>query len=166
MNDNIHFYEKQRFTQWWIWLLLICLVCLAPAGKFITYYNQNHSSDYKLDFYTIFFSAIAGILVIVLFFVMCLETRIDAMGIHVRFFPFHLSFRTYAWGTIESATVRKYSPLLEYGGWGIRGLRSNRAMNVKGNQGLQVVFKSGHRLLIGTQVAEEIQKNIPNVLLN
>ena len=54
--------------------------------------------------------------------------------------------------------IREYKPIMEYGGWGIRGFGSNRALNIKGKIGLQLVFKNGQKLLIGTQKADEIVK--------
>ncbi|MGI4862562.1 MAG: hypothetical protein ACRYFZ_01470 [Janthinobacterium lividum] len=53
---------------------------------------------------------------------------------------------------------RTYSPLGDYGGWGIRGLPSNLAYNVWGQAGLQLIFQSGNKLLLGTQQPEELRK--------
>jgi hypothetical protein len=65
-----------------------------------------------------------------------------------------------AWNQLESCSVRTYSPLGEYGGWGIKyGLGgAGKVYNVRGNQGLQLVFKDGSRLLIGTQKPLELQE--------
>jgi hypothetical protein len=52
--------------------------------------------------------------------------------------------------------VRKYKPLLEYGGYGIRGFGNNRALNIAGKTGLQLIFKDGRKLLIGTQKGLEM----------
>lgn len=86
-----------------------------------------------------------------------LDTRIDEQGIHVQFFPFMRQERNIAWENIKTIQVRKYSPIGEFGGWGYRGSKKNRAYNVVGNQGLQLELNDGTRLLIGTQKAEELQ---------
>jgi hypothetical protein len=98
----------------------------------------------------------------ILFLQMRLITRITEEGIYVRFIPFHFKEQFYAWDSLESAQVRTYSPLREYGGWGIKyGFNGQgKVYNVSGNQGLQLVFKSGDKLLIGTQRPEEIQAAI------
>jgi hypothetical protein len=44
-----------------------------------------------------------------------------------------------------------YSPLLNYGGWGIR----KGAYNVSGNKGVQFELYDDERFLIGTQKPEE-----------
>jgi hypothetical protein len=56
----------------------------------------------------------------------------------------------------------KETKIIEYGGWGIRKTFSGKgtAYNVKGKNGLQLVFKNGDRLLIGTQKAEELKETL------
>ncbi len=81
-------------------------------------------------------------------------------GIYVKFFPFHMSFRHYPWDQIHKSYVRKYNPILEYGGWGLRGLGKNRALNVSGNQGLQLELEGNKRLLIGTRKPDELNNII------
>jgi hypothetical protein len=51
----------------------------------------------------------------------------------------------------RSAEPRTYSPVLEFGGWGIRVGGGGMAYNVSGNEGVQLVLKSGRRVLIGTR---------------
>ena len=140
MKNETLFLEKQRFTQWWLWLIMI----LAVAFAF--YYEES-----TLEM------AVALIIPIFLF-VLNLETEISKEGISVRFFPFHLKKKFFSWDEIAKAEVREYSPLLEYGGWGIRRGKSGVAYNVKGNMGLQLVLKSGKKILIGTQKTEELKQ--------
>jgi hypothetical protein len=91
---------------------------------------------------------------------MKLTTRITEDGIYVRFFPFHLKEKFFAWETITSSYVRSYSPLMEYGGWGIKySFKGNGLVyNTAGNVGLQLYFKEGEPVLIGTQKGEEIKQ--------
>ena len=150
--ENVYFYEKQRFNQWWLWLLL------AFIGYFVfepVYFsimeNASLSSDQWVGF------IILG-LVVLLFLLVKLETKIKNDGIYVRFFPFIPKFKFFPWESISIAVVRKYSPLMEYGGWGVRWGGNGTAYNVKGNKGLQLKFKSGNALLVGTQKPDELQK--------
>jgi hypothetical protein len=59
-----------------------------------------------------------------------------------------LKKKFFSWEEIEKISVREYSPLFEYGGWGIRRGKSGRAYNVKGNIGLQLVLKNGKKILL------------------
>lgn len=143
------FIEKQRFSQWWLWLLLL-LVISNLVREFL-----NGTVEEKQ---ALFFSALTLTLTSILFAIMKLETAIDVNGISVRFFPFHLKKKYFNWDQLESCFIRTYKPVIEYGGWGIRKTFSGKgtAYNVKGKVGLQLVFKNGDRLLIGTQKAEEL----------
>jgi len=152
MENKFEFTEKQRFTQWWLWLLL-------SAVMIYTIYNFIEERLYFSNL-ELALSFVIPTLVIILFLVIRLETKIDAQGISVRFFPFQITFRYYPWRNIKKAYVRKYSPLAEYGGWGMRqGLfGKGKAYNIKGNQGLQIILNDEKKILIGTQKFEEMGK--------
>jgi len=145
------FSETQRFTQWWLWLILIgswgsLLYALATAPPQSTI---SSIISYGL-----------GLLLPLLFWQMKLTTHIEAEGIYVRFFPFHFKEKFYAWDSISACYVRNYSPLKEYGGWGIKYSFNGNGLvyNVAGSVGLQLNFKDGEPVLIGTQKGEEIKQ--------
>ncbi|MFD3407438.1 hypothetical protein SKC37_02110 [Aquirufa sp. HETE-83D] len=143
--------ETQRFTQWWLWLILI--------GSWITmmYSIATVSPPTTISF---LISFVIGMLLPVLCWQMKLTTRISAEGIFVRFFPFHFKEKFFAWDTLSASYVRTYSPLMEYGGWGIKySFKGNGLVyNTSGNVGLQLYFKEGDPILIGTQKGEEIKQ--------
>lgn len=149
------YYEVQRFTQWWVWILLL-VVFFTTIIPIITLITEN-GFDTSYSWAIIFPAATTG-LVVLLFYLLKLETTIDAKGIHYRFFPFPK--KMIPWQEIESCYVRTYSPLTEFGGWGIRFGLGGRAYNVKGNKGIQVVTKSGKKILFGTQNETEVQNVI------
>ena len=84
---------------------------------------------------------------------------------YIRFFPFHLKFKFYPWDSIRKSYLRQYSPLGEYGGWGLRiGLfGKGTAYNVSGNWGLQLEFTNKKKLLIGTVRPEELSSTLENM---
>jgi len=84
-----------------------------------------------------------------------LRTEVHADGLYVRFVPFTRLHR-YSWNAIVSAEARRYRPILEYGGWGVRWGRGGKAYNVYGNRGVQLVLADGKKLLIGSQRAEAL----------
>lgn len=87
-----------------------------------------------------------------------LTVRVDAAGIHYQYTPFLNRWRHWPWHEFQQVFPRVYSPLGDYGGWGIRGLPGNLAYNVWGPDGLQLIFQSGNKLLLGTQQPEELRK--------
>jgi hypothetical protein len=144
------FKETQRFTQWWLWLIL-----LGPWGSMVFVLFMDTPK-------TLVGQSVIGLVAIslpILFWQMRLITQITAEGIYVRFIPFHFKSKFYSWDAIESAQVRTYDPLSEYGGWGIKyGFNGQgKVYNIAGNQGLQLLFKTGEKILIGTQKPTEIQ---------
>ncbi len=147
------FKETQRFRQWWLWLLMVISVLPIPAMWVVEYTKGN-----ELDLWELILVSVLPVLVLLLFFAMKLTTRIDSTGVHYRFIPFHFKERTVAWDVIESAQIRKYNPIGEYGGWGLKyGFKHGKAINVSGNMGLQLVLKDGKKVLIGTQKAGEVE---------
>ena len=87
-----------------------------------------------------------------------LSVQINNEEIHYRWFPFHFKTQIIPWNVVATAEVRKYNPLREYGGWGIKGWTAqNRAYNVDGNIGLQLVLRNGKRVLIGTKQSEKLE---------
>jgi len=153
------FHEKQRFTQWWLWLIIIIsfgLVLYKPIKLYLT--APNFSVN---DLGEGLWIAIIVMVLVHFFLALCrLNTEIDEQGIRYQFFPFHRVPKRISWNDLESIYVRTYRPISEYGGWGYRIGLSGRAYNVKGNQGIQLTLKTGKKLLIGTQKPEEAQQII------
>jgi hypothetical protein len=158
------FEEKQRFNQWWLWVLLIA-VGIVPIGlQIIQLFTLKNPLSSGSSIFSFILTCLAAIFVFLLFFGTTLHTKLDEEGVHVRLSPFHLKWRFYPWNTIKSFQVRTYHPLSEYGGWGIKGTKHDRAFNISGKEGLQLVFKDENRLLIGTQKPQEVKDWLLNNL--
>ncbi|WP_316822789.1 hypothetical protein [Pedobacter gandavensis] len=163
--EGIVFSEQQRFRQWWLWFIFLGINGMFLTGVFKQVVGGQQFGNQPMSNTGLLISVSLSLLITILFVILRLETRIDDKGIYVRFYPFHISFKYYPWESISRANVRKYSPVMEYGGWGLRfGLMGNgAAFNVSGNQGLQLVFNNGQKLLIGTHKPEEL-KQVLNIL--
>jgi hypothetical protein len=167
MEKQILFSEKQKFTQWWLYLLLFGISGLFIYALYIQIVVGTPFGDKAMGNTTLIIVSILFLCLILLFFTTRLETQIDEKGIYVRFYPFQVKLKFYPWEEIKKAEVRTYKPIMEYGGWGIRyGFRGNgKAYNVSGNEGLQLELKSGEKFLIGTQKSTEI-KNLLQKIYN
>lgn len=148
--------ETQRFDQWWLRLLLAGVFIVSMLPLYMMYHEDGFEQDYN---WVIFLTVGITFAVVFLFFILRLETKINAQGIHYRFFP--LPEKQIPWQDIKECYVRQYSPLKEFGGWGIRFGFNGKAYNVKGNKGIQLVLKSSKKILIGTQNETEV-KNVIN----
>jgi hypothetical protein len=155
---DVLFFEKQRFTQWWIWAIILLINGIFIFGFFYQIILGNPLGDNPMSDTWLIISLIISLIFSGFFLSMNLQTIIKKDGIYVKFFPFHLSYKKYKWEEIKQASVRKYSPLSEFGGWGVRGVSDNKALSVSGKLGLQLEFENGKKLLIGTQKEEELIK--------
>ena len=156
---KILFSEKQRFTQWWLWALIIVVNALIIYGFvqqiiFKTPFGNNPAPDVVLILVNFIPLGIAY-----LFYVLRLETTITNEFIAFQFKPFQSKINTIRWEELGNAYVRTYKPIREFGGWGYRvSFTKGVAYNVSGHQGIQLVLKNGKKILIGTQKAEELRQ--------
>ena len=164
MSDKILFSESQRFKQILIWMLLFSIFIFVSVPVIYGFIKQiffgqsfgNKPISMEGLFVITIVSIIIPLIPIVLFRIMKLETLIKEEGIYVRYFPFQTKYKFCAWNELTKCYVRQYSPVREYGGWGIKGLGNNRALNISGNKGIQLETKDGNKLLIGTRKPDEI----------
>ena len=158
------FKEEQRFTQsWMIIILIIALIgplCFGVYGIIQQLFLNQPFGDKPMSDGGLLFFTFVMLCFSILIFLFKLTTKIDEIGIHYQFFPIHFSLKTINWSELKAAKVRTYLPLSEFGGWGFRsGFFGNKgkgkAINVSGDIGIQLEFKNGQKLLIGTQKQTE-----------
>lgn len=153
-----NFTENQRFNQPFVYIIL-GMVLLVSASPLFLLSQQNMESEH-IDLVMIVFMSLPILIIGFMLFVLQLRTRIDRQGIHYGFYPFKNPLKLIPWREIESCEVIQYSPLRDYGGWGYRYGRKGKALNVRGNQGIKIIFVGGKSLLIGTQKPQEAQQAI------
>lgn len=142
-------------NQWWIYIPLIVVV-LMFITKTISSFNKSADEGTSPGATDLYFPIVIISLTMWFILSMKLQTMIKDDGIYVRLFPIHFSYKHYRWDDLEKIYVRKYNPIMEYGGWGLKGTAKNRAFNLKGNIGLQLVFNDGKKILIGTDKQTEL----------
>lgn len=155
------FQETQRFNQWWLKILKLMMLGLIIYLCYQWFYLEKQANSIAADDTTGQLVVIGTLLLTSgLFYILRLRTSIDERGIHYQFIPFHFKVKTTTWNNIEACFTRTYEPIKEFGGWGYRIGFKGQALNVKGTKGIQLVFKNGKKLLIGTQNPEEAQRVI------
>lgn len=168
IQQDTYFYEKQCLRQMWIWAIALAaslaLFCIPVYGLYTQLiagqpFGNRPMSDAGLIVFALFTCSIA-IALPWLLYTTHLTVWVSDEYIHIRYFPFvrkRIPLRH-----IAHAGVRTYHPVLEYGGWGIRMSLRGRgwAFSVSGNRGVQLHFKSGKRMLIGSQKPEELLRAI------
>ena len=160
--NDYRFHEEQRFRQWWVWLLIGAVAAMQWWG----FYQQivrgrPWGSNPAPDWMMVLFWLLFGIGLPLFFLYMRLVVTVNDKAISIHFRP--LVRRTILIKDVVDVEARKYSPLGEYGGWGIRGLGSKRAFNVSGNQGVALILTDGSTVMIGSQRAGELARAIAAV---
>lgn len=149
---KVQFTEEQKFSQWWLWLILIPIGIIPIYGIYKQLLlGEPFGSKPMSDSGLIVLAAVV-FLIIGLFLMMRLKTKIDAVGIHMRYFPFMK--KDVKWHEVKKVEVVNYGFV---GGWGIRLWTSyGTVYNMKGNIELAVELESGKKFLIGTQKEAEL----------
>lgn len=154
--NDIMYFRKSNLVLAVIFSLLMSLMVVG-----VTLFAANSPAD----FWVVVGIVILLLAILFLFLIAKLELTVNKAGVYYRWFPWHRSWQFIAWETISSAYVRKYNALSEYGGWGIKGTRKNRAFNISGKYGLQLVLIEGRKILIETSKPEELQKVIESLAI-
>lgn len=163
--NNVIYREVQRWSVRFRCFLLVLLMLTVVVCVLATAIEIIHGSA-RLGEILVIISC--GVLVPLgiayLIWVSRLETEVRQDSLCVRYFPFHRSFRIFKPDELSECRARNYRPLLEYGGWGIRWGPKGRAYNVSGHEGVQLVFKNGKRLLIGSAKPRELEAAIRSIV--
>jgi len=163
MNKAV-FNEVQRFRIWYAWVLIVALniiflYAIIQQAVFDIPFGPNPATNLVL-----FLMEFAALSFLYFLFSIRLKTSINDEGIHYRFYPFQKKMTTIEWNELSDAYMREYNSFYEFGGYGIRvgAHKTTRAINTSESckVGLQLEFKDGNFLLIGTKRPEEIKQII------
>jgi hypothetical protein len=157
-----YFEEVQRLRDnRWIFVLIVAVAlgALVPllygiywqVGQGVPWGNEP-MGDRELIVLTIAVFSSVGLMTFMLTNLR-LETKIDGVGIHYRMFPIKSRWRVVKFNEIESYSfANRYKPF-ESGGIGHHRnlLKNMRSFRISGGNHIILKYKSGHRLLLGTQ---------------
>ena len=138
------FEENQKFTQWWLWVILLSF----PIISFGPFDENTININYVL----------IGFFIPFLFYLFELRLKVSAEGLHYQFFPFHLKSHIIKLEDIEKFKAMEYSPLKGYGGWGIKYGFKGKAYNVSGNKGVKIFLNNGTNIMFGSLKSSELAK--------
>jgi hypothetical protein len=157
--SKVYYKEEQKFNQWWIWLIMLLI-----SGFWIWQLVQQifmgiPFGDNPAPDFVVILIGLFPAFGIWLFRVLTLESSIDETGIYYRFRPFQRKPKQIQPENVARFEVKKYNPILDYGGWGIRlgSTKKGNAYNVSGNMGVLFEFKNGRKFMLGTQNPESIR---------
>ena len=163
-----YFREEQHFSNPGFWAFLIFVLTISFSPLVIELYNQvvlkkvagENATSTETILIILFVMIIIYVVIIIMFKKMRLITEVGDDAFYFRYPPFILKNKQIDKTRIERFEVRKYKPIREYGGWGIRmgSGKAGKAYNVKGKIGLQLYLTNGKKVLFGTQRGDAIKR--------
>ena len=175
---GVVFREEQTFSQgkWWRYLFLPAMAAtiLGTIGIFLWGIVQQLLlgkpwGDRPMSDSALLVTGIGMSLFCLamgwLLFSLKLVTELRRDGLYLRFVPFHRSFKRIPLEDAVSVEARTYSPVREYGGWGLKKCWKEKGMayNVTGDRGVRIDFRDGSHVLIGSLKAEELAQSIQRI---
>jgi hypothetical protein len=158
--EKILFSEEQRRNQWWLWLIMLLSLCAGTLPFIYGIYSQEVLNEPFGDepistggliatgSFSLFIIGFAMFMV----FGSKLKTKVTTEALWISFPPIIRKWKKINPEEIEKYEIRTYRAKREYGGHGMkRRLRHGMSYTMSGNTGLQIYFKNGKKLLIGTQ---------------
>ncbi|WP_135828477.1 hypothetical protein [Halorussus halobius] len=145
MDTEVHYRETQTFDQPWLWGLLglRVFVVLARAAR-----GERSTRETARSLVPVLAAA-------ALVRTATLYTEVRTDGIHVKFAPFHRSFRRIPFSELADVQSMGYSPL-RYGGWGIRWRPSEMAYTASGTTGVRFERSDGSSVFVGSEDPDEL----------
>ena len=158
--EKILFSEEQRRNQWWLWLIMLLAACAATVHFIYGIYLQevlnepfgNEPISTAGLIASGSFSLIVFGFVFMMVFGSKLKTKVTTEALWISYLPLFRKWKKIARENIEKYEIRTYRSIKEFGGYGMKRRRRNgMSYTMYGNTGLQISFKNGKKLLIGTQ---------------
>jgi len=151
--------EVQRFTQWWLWLILLSIATIPLVGIYQQIILDQPFGDHPMSDGGLVTFAILTLLLLLFFAFIRLTTTITAKEIQINFSPF--VNKSIKWEAIEKVEVLDYGFV---GGWGIRLFTSyGTVYNIRGRMGLAITLKNGKKILVGTQQPQALSNAVHKI---
>ena len=159
--QDILFKESQKFTQWWLWLLLLGLLALPMYGMVQQLILKEPWGSKPLPDWGLIIFALGMAALVYFIYAIRLKTWIHPDRIVVSFPPFFRR-KQFLIADIESAEVVTYTVLV---GYGLRySPKYGTIYNIKGNKGLLITMKNRKKFMIGTQHPTQVGEVVKHLL--
>lgn len=148
--DGPVFEETQRLRQRWLWAAVLGVSLFSvvtwlfnPTGQLLTVILLGVPAVGILGTYAA-----------------RLETRVEADGVHIRFFPLHRSARVVKYDDLTGVDSREYDAFGDFGGIGIRRTRDAWAYVAKSGPGVVMERGDDMDVIVTTERPEELKRAV------
>ena len=158
MRSQVRFEERTGYA-WWVHAVIffVVLACLAPqlAALGLIPGIAKSSDPGPPPFFPLYL----GLAIAVLFYGLMgeLRTRVTDTEVRLAWGAAELIRKRIPFSEIRGARAVTYSPLAEFGGWGIRwSAKGKSAWTTRGNRALRLELADGKALYVGSDRPERI----------
>lgn len=156
----VRFHEVQALRRWWLSAMLLIPLAITGYGLFQQIILRRPWGNRPVSDLTFVLieGALAAFVVWIHLIRLVTEVRDDTLIVrYVCLWP----VRRIPLTDISSARDITYSPILDYGGWGVRwGWDGSMIFNVSGDRGVELLLKNGKRIVVGSQRSSELAQVI------
>jgi len=156
--------EQSMLGRWWT-IPLVLVVAGAMWWGFVQQvifgkpWGNNPGPDWMMWLFALLF----GIAFPIFFMRLRLIVEVHKDHVYIRFVP--IARRRIPFTDIDRVEPRKYRPIAEYGGWGIKGWSKRKiSYSVRGNQGVELHLRDGNSVMIGTREPEKLARAIDKAM--
>lgn len=159
-------YRERTWAPAWVWGVLAgACVCGVGASVFAAFQPPAAGEIAGGDSLSPLRSVLIGGGVLLLFATMtsiflCLDVEVRSDHLFISFGPVRLVRRRIRYTGIESVRAVTYSPLREFGGWGIRWRGRKTAWTIRGNQAVAILLRSGKEVYVGSLFPQRLAGRI------
>ncbi len=152
-------YEERSNWPWWVHLLILAAAatCLWTSLKALRLGDLGSLGSGPV--WIAVLTATFGVVLMGAFYLLMgdLRTRVKLDGVYVSFGRLGLIRKRIPFEEIDEARAVTYSPILEFGGWGIRiGRRRKTAWTVRGNRAVRMDLTNGKVFYLGSDRPERL----------
>jgi len=148
--SKVYFTESQRIDQLWLKLLMATVAIIS----FVPFLLMPNQDLWKIETMMIIMGLLFALtFACIITFVVKFETRITSDGVYYKYPPMVWKWKKVAYEELEDYRFRRYNAFTEFGGLGYKKklFKKYHAIILKGDKGLELIFKNGKKLLLGTQ---------------
>jgi len=88
-----------------------------------------------------------------------LDIFVTPKALEFQFYPSQKEVQVIEWQFVKDVEKRKYSAIRHFGGWGVR-YGETRAFTLGGNEGVEITFSNGRKLLLGSKNPDQLYRAI------
>ncbi len=159
MNEPI--YTESATWPWWAWGVFAGAMCLAAWSVVGDSISAGHGlSDLAMGELLASAGLLLGVPSVAWALFGTLRIAVFSDEVRATFGRLEFFRKTVPLDRIRRVEAVQYSPLTEFGGWGMRVRPGRRAWTVRGNQAVRITLDEGPTIYLGTPNPQRLRERI------